>query len=376
MTTNQNKIEKIKKAQLLLLFPIGFCFVAMIILGVLQQMDFYAIPGVLITLLGFAEIILAIARSNKNNKQNKQPRSSSFSGGANASYVPPPIKRATDDSFIKEIDDYVAREFSELPLDNALIGLTFATDYLSDIRKTAYEMQMHLGLASFIITISLRKLNDENTKRLEAGHFKRTGLLTAEIEIDSSLSKVVALACLAHEMSHAYQSFKGKSPYPDGTQKEEQFTDLLTYYLGFSDLVKNGYYSGNTKLGYVETGDFTKIEQQYSSRTSSIGSYKKEKNNLKELIDLYASMVEQVLSLCENLLVKYIAPDDKEYIKSINEKYSSAEVKDYIFKINNNIERRAKLNINMDQIGVEMKIEELMEEKKKVERIYNYVFGN
>ena len=28
-------------------------------------------------------------------------------------------------------------------------------------------------------------------------------------------------------------------------------------------------------------------------------------------------------------------------------------------------------NINMDQIGVEMKIEELIEEKKKVERIYN-----
>ena len=69
-----------------------------------------------------------------------------------------------------------------------------------------------------------------------------------------------------------------------------------------------------------------------------------------------------------------MAPDDKEYIKSINEKYSSTEVKDYIFKINDNIERRAKLNINMDQIGVEMKIEELMEEKKRVERIYNHVF--
>ena len=85
-------------------------------------------------------------------------------------------------------------------------------------------------------------------------------------------------------------------------------------------------------------------------------------------------MVEQILSLCGNLLVKYMAPDDKEYIKSINEKYSSTEVKDYIFKINDNIERRAKLNINMDQIGVEMKIEELMEEKKRVERIYNHVF--
>ena len=47
----------------------------------------------------------------------------------------------------------------------------------------------------------------------------------------------------------------------------------------------------------------------------------------------------------------------------------------YISRINKNIDRRAKLNINMDQIGVEMKLEELMEDKVKVQRIYDYIFS-
>lgn len=375
MQPNVDKIAKIKKAQLYLLIPIGLCFIAMVILGIAAQMDFYFIPGVLITLLGIAEIVLAGMRGHENRKQHERDRKTSSYGGASTNYAQPPVRRATDDLFIKEIDDYVAREFPELPLDNAIIGLTFSTDYLSDIRKTAFEMQKHLGISTFIITISLRKLNDENAKKLEAGHFRRTGLITAEIEIDSNLSKVMALACLAHEMSHAYQSFKGKQPYQDGSTKEEQFTDLFTYYLGFSSLIKNGYYSGNQKLGYVEAGDFQKTEEQYSSRTSSSGSYKKEKKDLKELIILYETMIEEILSLCAGLLAKYMPPDDKSYIRTINEKYNSPKVKEYISKINDNIDRRAKLNLNMDQIGVEMKIEELMEDKTKVQRIYDYVFG-
>lgn len=375
MSANKEKIEKIKKAQLFLLIPIGLCFIAMVVLGIAQQMDFYAIPGVLITLLGIAELVLVGVRVNENNKQSSGNRQTSSFSGSSTTYAPPPARRVTDDFFIEEIDDYVAKEFPELPLDNATINLSFTTDYLSDIRKAAFEMQKHLGIQTFIITISIRKLNDENDKKREAGHFRRTGLITAEIEIDSHLSKTMALACLAHEMSHAYQSFKGKRPYEDGSLKEEQFTDLLTYYLGFSGLIKNGYYSGNQKLGYVESGDFNKIEEQYSSRTSSSGSYKKEKKDLKELINLYENMVEDVLSLCGNLLAKYMPPDDKMYIKSINEKYNSTEVKEYISKIKDNIDRRAKLNINMDQIGVEMKIEELMEDKTKVQRIYDYVFG-
>ena len=103
--------------------------------------------------------------------------------------------------------------------------------------------------------------------------------------------------------------------------------------------------------------------------------YKKEKKDFKEIISVYEATIGEIVSLCRDLLSKYMPPDDKVFVKSINEKYNSDEVKEYISRINKNIDRRAKLNINMDQIGVEMKLEELMEDKVKVQRIYDYIFS-
>ena len=380
MEINENKIRKIKKLRLFLFGFLILCWTSIFVLGGNGVEVFFPIPISLGVLSIIAEIVLGIILNKETGgqKKNSDDNPRPYNGGSTNDYGPPPHKnvRETTDSFIKEIDDYISKEYPELPYDEAVLNINFSSDFLSDIRKTTIEMQRHLGISDYItITVNLRKLNDGSSLKLEAGHFSRTGVITAEIEIDSGLSKDMALACLAHEMSHFYQSFKGRQPYEDGSIKEEQFTDLLTYYLGFSKLVKNGYYSNASKLGYVESEDFRKIEEQYSSRTSSSGSYKKEKKDLKEIISVYEATIGEIVSLCRDLLSKYMPPDDKVFVKSINEKYNSDEVKEYISRINKNIDRRAKLNINMDQIGVEMKLEELMEDKVKVQRIYDYIFS-
>ncbi len=363
----KTKISKIKKAQLLLLIPLGLSLIAGIALAAVKDQKFYVIPVFLIVGIGIAELVLAVVRSTINNKNKPQPI---------RTYAYSEPKRAVSDNLIKEFDDYISKEMPELPLDNASIGINYTEDYLPDLRKAGFEMQKHLGISSFIITITLKKLGSLTQDKVDVGHFRMTGNITAEIEIDSSLNATMSLACLAHEMAHAYQIIKGKIPYNEGTIKEEQFTDLLTYYLGFSKIVRNGYYYGNHKLGYVEAADFAKIEEIYSSRTSSKGSFKKEKHDLIELINLYKTMVEQILELCEQLSHKYMPSDDKEFINKMTAKYDSQEVKDYINKVSDNIERKAKLDIEMDQIGVEMKIEELLEDKIKVQRIHDYIFGN
>lgn len=294
--------------------------------------------------------------------------------------TPPPSRQPTrkvSDEFLLKMDEYIAKEYPNLPLSRIGQLPRGNGDRLDYARQVSSAMQKHLGLKYQIITISLfDSKTDTNKEKQEAGTFQRTGLITADIKIDSSLDLMMFDACLAHEFAHAFQSFNGKQPYEDGSIEEEQFTDLLTFYLGFDRIVKLGYYGYQKKLGYVNDGDFLKIEEIYSKRTSAPDTYAKEKAELAQLADLYERMVVELIDECDQLLNKYLPPEDKTFVLETKKQYSSDEEKTKIKQYKENIERRAKSNVDLDITGLEIRLENLMKSKEKLDRIYNFVFTN
>lgn len=321
-------------------------------------------------------IVDKIKRNKQLKKEYEGVEVNDSNEGIRQTYTPP--ARKLNDDFLKRADDYIANNYPSLPLDD--IGIfTFNAneDPLEAIRKMAYKMQSHIGLKYQIITIKFFKgtaKSDVSVK--EAGNFRRTGALTADINLDESLDNFMLVACLAHEMAHAYQSFSGKQPYADNTNEEEFFTDLLTFYLGFTKIVKSGYYGFMKKLGYIADGDFLKIEEIYSKRTSAPSSFVKEKEELRQLSSLYERMVEEVLEKCEALLKKYLPSEDKTYVSDLKNQYGSEEEKEKIRKYNENVNKRSKDDLDADITGLEIRIENLMKAKEKLDRIYNYIFSN
>ena len=335
--------------------------------------------SIFVVCLLFVILYMIVDKVKRDIELKKEYRGVEVNGsneGIHQTYTPP--ARKLNDEFLKKTDDYIATQYPSLPLDDiGIFSFSGDQDALEAIREMAYKMQSHVGLKYQIITIEFFKgtaKSDATVK--EAGNFRRTGALTAEINLDQSLDNFMLVACLAHEMAHAYQSFSGKQPYADNTNEEEFFTDLLTFYLGFTKIVKSGYYGFMKKLGYIADGDFLKIEEIYSKRTSAPNSYVKEKEELKQLSLLYESMVEEVLEKCESLSKKYLPPEDKTYILELKNQYGSEEEKAKIRKYNENVHKRSKDNLDSDIVGLEIRIENLMKAKEKLDRIYNYIFSN
>lgn len=344
-------------------------------------------------------VFMNIAEEDRARKRAKNPRSNysrsgkgnASSGTGSANFSNPfdysagfdSKKRSLSDSQIKVFDEYVARVFPELPFDSWK-GSSEDWLHIKDekvLKNVIFQMQKHLGIDMFILTAVVS--NNELTK--EPGLFRRTGPISGEIKVNLNLlNNSAVMAVLCHEVAHAYQSFKGHDQYSEDKNEYEPFTDILTYYLGFSDIVKTGYYTSvtgkdgnihNIKLGYIEAGDFEYAKQIYSKRTSSIHSFEKEKKQLASLVEAYCAYVETMTSYSERLLGKYLPPDDKEFVKAMNEKYNSDEVKERIRQYKEKLERRSLEDIKMDIAGIEFKLEDLMEESKKIQRIHDFVFN-
>ncbi len=336
---------------------------------------------ILVVFLLYLLIEHLVTKSKEKTIPNSGTTSTSNSStGGPRTTTPPPSRQPTrkvSDEFLLKMDEYIAKEYPNLPLNRIGQLPRGNGDRLEYARHVSSAMQKHLGLKYQIITISLfDSKTDPNKEKQETGTFQRTGLITADIKIDSSLDFMMFDACLAHEFAHAFQSFNGKQPYEDGTIEEEQFTDLLTFYLGFDRIVKLGYYGYQKKLGYVNDGDFLKIEEIYSKRTSAPDTYAKEKAELAQLADLYERMVVELIDECNQLLNKYLPPEDKTFVLETKEHYDSAEEKEKIKQYKENIERRAKSNVDLDITGLEIRLEDLMKTKQKLDRIYNFIFTN
>lgn len=346
-------------------FMSGGHFTPAIVLGVLFAVDLIA-------------FIIVITVSNK--KDQVTPSNSTSTSGA-SSYSPPPrpTKRVLKDDVLENFDSYIAKEYPDLPLDE-FVAPKEAFALMSwgekEMQLLVDAMKKHIGIDTFAISVHYKKFpKSEDGSKTSGGSFQRTSLIAAVIYINDELTVSQVPACLSHEMAHAFQSFKGKQPYADNSDLEECFTDLLTFYLGFSKYVKRGYYSYNSKLGYVHDGDFLKIEEIYSNRTSSKGSFTDEKEELSKLIETYEFYVGEIVNQCERLSNKYMPGEDKSFIFEMRAKYQSDEINTRINQYKDGLERRAKNDLRSDIIGLEIKLEEIMKDKEKVNRIYNYVFN-
>ena len=321
--------------------------------------------------------IFIIVITYGNKKEKAIPKSSSTQNYKSATSYNP-LKRALTDECLKEFDSYIEKNFPELPLDEFKppIETLFSFSYgEKEMQSLVNNMKKHIGIDTFAISVHFKKFPENKQNKTSGGTFQRTGLITAVIHINEKLTISQIPACLAHEMAHAYQSFKSNQPYPDNSDLEECFTDLLTFYLGFSKFVEKGYYSNNSKLGYVHDGDFLKIKEVFSKRTSSKNSFKDEKQEFNQLIETFELYIDSIINSCEMLSKKFLPQEDKQFILDTLKKYQSNEIKDKLEQYKKGFERRAIADLRTDIIGLEIKIEEIQKDKAKVDRIEKYILN-
>ena len=392
--------ESIKKKQRIVLFVIlGFFSIglALQIIGAIKDMaeEMAPIAGLGCYLpcfiLGIVEIYLASKRSqlNENKKEKKHrshqkdstiipPHSSvddDIIGGGRFSNSNESDKKVLALETIAEFDEYIKDTFPELPFDEYKDNIEASSLFdITVLRQLCMRMQKHLGIEQYIITVEFEQSEPESK---EAGTFKRTGLLFAEIKIKEKVSGPAIWATLAHELSHAYQSFKGHPQFSDNVLESEQFTDILTFYLGFKPIVEKGYYTnlGDTryKLGYIFPGDFYAAEKKYLERTSSIHAFEKEKKELSAKLLALRQYAAFIVSYCEQLEGKYLPEDDKQFVIEKKNIYSSSEYLDYLNNLEKELSRKAYMSIQMDIIGIEMKYEELMKDYEKIKAFATFV---
>ena len=356
---------------------IAFFFVALGTLSGGQFVSSAIFAGLFVVDLIIFIIVISIRNKNDRVLPNNSAQNNHNESNNTPSYTP--LKRALKDEVLEQFDSYISNNFSDLPLDEFKppVERLFSFAYQEkDMQSLVNEMKKHIGIDTFAISVHFKKYPPAGKdNKTSGGSFQRTSLITAVIYINEELTTAQIPACLSHEMAHAYQSFKGKQPYADNSDLEECFTDLLTFYLGFSKFVKKGYYSNNSKLGYVHDGDFLKIEEIYSKRTSSKGSYVDEKQEFNQLIETFEQYINVIVDSCERLSKKYLPSEDKQFVLSMLEKYQSKEIKDKIEQYKKGFERRAISDLRTDTIGLEIKIEEAIKDKEKVVRIENYILN-
>ena len=399
MAVKQDKIAKIKKAQLFLLIPIGICFVAMIVLGVLQQMDLYAIPGSLIVLLGIAEIILAVMRSKENNKDNEHPRSSSsgtsYSGGTKAN--PQPSPKTNPDDLPKNIelrkkiwkfDAFVRDNFPKLPLEE----IEFSREELHELSDTAGFGNLKVETLRPIVNKMLKHLNQTfNYASIEIRHVK-PGELNQAGHIESTSHRIVlnydghmtcnsVLALLAHEISHAYQFYEF-SKYPGPEREVEEFTDFLTFYLGFGSLVQKGYdyiyfdnehHEHKVRLGYLDDYalSFSRTTMNGRKTMKEMALEEDEekriiKNKAKQTSDMIPEYLNIISGTIENLShCQTLSGDDMAEIGRTIHSFQGIQV-EHVKAINERIQKESRLS--------ELKIvqKEMNDLAKEVFDIYSF----
>lgn len=80
---------------------------------------------------------------------------------------------------------------------------------------------------------------------------RRCGTLDIAVNEEYKNELEVTVATLAHELCHKYLQLHGIY-YPDFTEINEIYTDLCTIYVGFANVIINGYSTDKWKSGYLD----------------------------------------------------------------------------------------------------------------------------
>lgn len=366
----EEKIERIKKAQLILLVLVIIDFVSLILVGVLKgHVGFNIALSSVLVALGIAEIVLSRVRVriNRNRKQEETP----FTGGPTYTYhsnhkiseedLPENIEIREK---IRKFDVFVRDNFENLPLEE----FSFNEESLFELKQSLNLKELtpkvlrplvnmmikHLGQTFNFANIVVNIVNPGEVNN--AGHIDEDHEIT--INYDGAMPYTSVLAVLAHEISHAYQFYEFRK-YPGERMEVEEFTDFLTYYLGFGNFIDKGYvyfYGGRSiRLGYLDDYalNFSKTTMKARKTMREIKREEDEeivhlKNDIKqtaEMIPEYIRLISSIvnnLSNCQNLesedmseIGRHVTEYQNYYIRDVRELHEQSIKENDIDNLNN-----------------------------------------
>lgn len=381
MADYKETVAKIKKAQLILIIPIILCFIAMILLGVARQMDFYPIPCVALITLSIVEIVLVVKRKNLSKQPeviNKQPKTSNPSStytGPHPDYAKAETKSNSVDDLpinvkarkkIWEFDAFVRDNYPNLPLNE----ISFSQDELKDLISNVNNKGiLNADILMPIVKKMLKHLNQTfnyasvEVRRVEPGQVQQAGHIESTthkivVNYDGRMTYRTVLALLAHELSHAYQFYEF-SKYPD-EKDVEFFTDFLTYYLGFGSLIEEGYKYGyfdsehrehKVRLGYLDDYALSFSRTTMNGRKAmkemaleEAGEIKIIKNKINQINNSIPEYLKIISSYIENLTnCKSLSSDDLSIAGRAVGEFESMRI-EVINTINDRAVKETKLN--------------------------------
>lgn len=364
----------------------GGNFTLAIVFGILFLIDIIAIA------------IVLFSNGKKDNGVPKTTSSSSrtsYSGGTKANPQPSP-KTNPDDlpenielrKKIWKFDAFVRDNFPKLPLEE----IEFSREELHELSDTAGFGNLKVETLRPIVNKMLRHLNQTfNYASIEIRHVK-PGELNQAGHIESTSHRIVlnydghmtcnsVLALLAHEISHAYQFYEF-SKYPGPEREVEEFTDFLTFYLGFGSLVQKGYdyiyfdnehHEHKVRLGYLNDYalSFSRTTMNGRKAMKEMALEEDEekriiKNKAKQTSDMIPEYLNIISGTIENLShCQTLSGDDMAEIGRTIHSFQGIQV-EHVKAINERIQKESRLS--------ELKIvqKEMNDLAKEVFDIYSF----
>ena len=288
-------------------------------------------------------------RKEKKNKNN-------FDNNGSINREDTMVKTLSENQ-VQEMDDFVAVNFPNCPFP-------VFDKYDRTLEATFENLKKHLGLQ--YDDIELKRGDMWVHGGTHAGFFQPLSASKGTITINRGLSYEEERAVLIHEITHAFLHINDVH-YSEVEKKEEIFTDMFCFYLGLSDrVIQNRGSNNRLHLGYVNYSDFNTLKNVYYAR-------KKSKDTILVEINVYDTLVKEVLINIEKMLQFYLPEDDKKYLIRIKEKYNMKEFKSIIHKmlLDYNKCKKATIDKNIDIVNNLKR--ELFEERTKIESIYEFL---
>lgn len=310
--------DKTKIAFVFMIF-VFFLFILFVILSATIKNEYLIIVSICLFSVSIPLFIVFCVLANNDGK-NKKPRNESphkerpyayAAGNTNKSFEFNDRERVeleVAQSLANKFDKAVRVHYSELPLPNYCVPDSVwyrLVNYLHDeilledaLRMSLKDMEKHLG----VIEGNGSKIELGEVEKETAGNISRHGYASNVIRIGfkEEYSPSTYIAILAHELSHAYQFRQGKEIVFEGLE-EEQFTDVLTMYLGFGPYTldgKNGKGHENYEIGYVKT-------QVLKLAEKNVETLRKDREK-QRIIDAENKKIEVEIDRIKGLLKTYV----------------------------------------------------------------------
>ena len=345
-------------------------------------------------------ILIVFSSQNRNTKKNyknvrfsKVKGNSSYNGKGKEFYVP---------NIVLEFDEKVRLFFLELPFEEYKVPAVLYNELKYEcqkgrpsthlLQKILIDMEHHLKLKlKDVSIITMEKMDDNRAGYIEKNYYSFSDITVGYKDIYNADSY---LAILAHELSHSYQFSLEKQNIFD-KDKQELFTDALTFYLGFGRLTEKGKKVSRSKivgvterstkyrvetnvLGYLDSKYFSYLYLMVEELRDQKKAEKEEKelniqviNKISNLLDAITIHVSTIQSYIEEIKDKKVSKEDFRLIQEIILKYDST----YIEQLNAQIKGYKNSNLKDNQYKYTI-LEKEMEKVLKDANFLSHIIKN